>query len=120
MLVLPIFLVSATAQFRPGRDECHDHDFPEVFDRAGADDQDVDLHLAVGQNLDVDRDLADVDCPAGVDLRTGVQRDLRRRVRRNVPWEWVHSPTPATFSDRLIGRDQETRQPQVFSTPMRE
>jgi len=74
--------------------------------------------LGVGSSalgvFSVDHDHVLRDDPADV-----VHDDLRQRVRHSVQPAAVHSPTPAAFLDRLIRQGQETRQPRLFSTPMR-
>jgi len=74
--------------------------------------------LGVGSSalgvFSVDHDHVLPDDPARV-----VPDDLRHRVRHSVRPAAVHSPTPAAFLDRLIRQDQETREPQLFSTPKR-
>jgi len=97
-----------------------DRDHAEVFDHSDALGP-VGYPLAPRDRTRVSDpfDLADVyhatDAPA-----RDVPVDLRHHVVRSARPAAVHSPTRATFLDRLVRRVREARQAQLFSTPMRE
>ena len=74
---------------------------------------------AGGQILAVDSAGHEAVCPGDVGRARGDPVDLRLDDLQNVRRAVVHSPTPAAFLDQPIDRDRRTRQPQLFSTPMR-